>query len=58
MLLFVGAGLLVYYGMARKTGVGGSAGYIGSGGSTVNLGSGASFAGVESRETVSETSKL
>lgn len=57
LLLFVGIGLLVYYSMARKAGSG-AIGSVGSGGSVAHLGSGASFAGVESRERVSETSKL
>ena len=57
MLLFVGIGLLVYYGLARKAG-GAVAGSLGSGGAAAHLGSGPSFAGVESRERVSETSKL
>ena len=59
VLLFVGIGLLAYYALARKagTGLGGAGGRIGSGGAG-SLGSGVSFAGVESRETVSETSKL
>ena len=59
ILLFVGIGLLVYYSMARNAGrAGGIGGFVGSGGSQASLGSGASFAGVESRETVSSTSKL
>ena len=58
LLLFVGIGLLVYYSMARKAGSSGSAAFPGSGGFAPSLGSGASFAGVESRETVSSTSKL
>jgi hypothetical protein len=57
ILLFVGIGLLVYYSMARKAGSG-AIGSVGSGKSVPHLGSGASFAGVESRERVSETSKL
>ena len=57
-LLFVGIGLLVYYVLARKAGMGGVGGSVGSGGSGGHLGSGVSFEGVESRETVRETSKL
>ena len=57
-LLFVGIGLLVYYALARKAGVEGAGGSVGSGGSGGHLGSGVSFEGVESRETVRETSKL
>ncbi|HEX6644720.1 MAG TPA: hypothetical protein VF037_08580 [Gemmatimonadales bacterium] len=55
LLLFVGLGLLVYYGLARK-----GAGHthaLGSG-AAASLGSGASFEGVVNRETVRETSKL
>lgn len=61
VLLFVGIGLLVYYAMARKAGAvgpGALGGSVGSGGTGGSLGSGVSFAGVESRETVRETSKL
>lgn len=57
LLLFVGIGLLVYYAMARKAGPGAGT-FGGSGGVAPSLGSSASFAGVQSRETVSETSKL
>ncbi len=55
VLLFVGVGLLVYHTMARKAGMGAGPG---SGRNVASLGSGVSFAGVESRETVSESSKL
>jgi hypothetical protein len=55
LLLFVGIGLLVYYALARKAGTGL---VVGSGGSGGRLGTGVSFEGVESRETVRETSKL
>ena len=58
VLLFVGIGLLVYYVLARKAGTGLVGGSVGSGGSGARLGSGVSFEGVESRETVRETSKL
>jgi hypothetical protein len=58
LLLFVGIGLLVYYSMARKAGTSGPGAFGGSAGLAPSLGSGASFAGVESRETVSSTSKL
>jgi hypothetical protein len=59
LLLFVGIGLLVYHAMARRAEVAGVRGGVGSGGgSAASLGSGVSFAGVETRETVSETSKL